>query len=110
MPTTATATKLSKSAKSAAARKNGQHNGEPDPRRLKELLAQFLALRTYEARRKFLVPLSWPEQTELIKEKYKTLKTDRARDRYLNALTFEQLHSLMWGLTYDSHNRRRRRA
>ncbi|MGH9832823.1 MAG: hypothetical protein ACREBD_04715 [Blastocatellia bacterium] len=44
----------------------------------------------------------------IIKAEYESLKTDRARDRFLNKLSSAELHTLMWDLTYEGHRAGRR--
>jgi hypothetical protein len=44
----------------------------------------------------------------IIKAEYESLKTDRARDRFLNKLSSAELHTLMWDMTYESHRAGRR--
>lgn len=91
-------------------RKKEQDNGQLDPRRIRTLKRQYRAVETEPERAEFMASLQSEERRQLRLALYRALRTDKDRERFLLALSSAELHTLMWDLTYDSHQRGRRLA
>lgn len=104
---------------SAISNKKGRRNESIGPDRLESLKHQYQSLVTFEAIDRFLSQLTLDElrammnttrtkptrhktqerqallRRHIIRSEYQSLKTDRARDKFLDRLSSSELHALM---------------
>ncbi|MGH9837540.1 MAG: hypothetical protein ACREEM_02015 [Blastocatellia bacterium] len=101
---------MPKTKQSTTRGKKVQQNGQPDADRIESLKQQFLSLKSGAARAAFIKPLSAEERRPLLLLQLRMFRSDSGRVRFLRRLSSAELHTLMWDMTYESHQQGRRLA